>query len=474
MRVVLALPPFNMSRSYSAAGTLKQRGILPSLGVGYVASSVEAHGHDVAFVDSSVLGLDTVGAAQAVLAEKPDVIGISCLTRLAPATYAMADELKRRNGSIPIVLGGPHVTCFPDEILQACSSIDILVPGEGEQTFADLLDHLATGKPLDEVLGIIYRDADGKVRTTPVRDPERNLDLFPHPARHIYPNDLYIPLPNQSRRRPVTTVMTSRGCPYGRCKFCYQGGRYSAPYRRRSAANVIDEIGRLVKDLGIREILFWDDNFCINPKWIHAFCDGLDREKLDLTWTVLGRVNTVTLDMLQRMFASGCYSVYYGLESGSQKMLDIINKGITLDDSRAAIEWARKAGMEVRGSFILGMPHETPALAEETIRFACELNVDWLIFFLYRLQPGTPLGDCAAEHGTILEEQLDMHAASYVPNGYASAQQLEATLRSAYRRYYLRPQYIARALSRAWRPSQLKNYWDAFRYWLSLAYAKQP
>jgi radical SAM superfamily enzyme YgiQ (UPF0313 family) len=471
MKVVLALPPFNIIQSYAKAGTLK-RGILPPLGVGYLASSVEAAGHQVAFIDSSLLDLDTEAAARAILSERPDVIGLSCITKFAPSGYALAVALKARAPDIPIVMGGPHVTSFPDTTLHECASVDILIPGEGERPFVDVLQCLGNGRPLDTVQGLMFRGSEGAMVATPPRDPERNLDVFPHPARHIYQNDLYIPLPNQSRRRPATTVITSRGCPYGRCKFCYQGGRYASPYRRRSPENVVDEIARLARDLGMREIIFWDDNFCVNAQWIEAFCNLVDQQRIDMTWTVQSRVNTVTQDMLKRMAASGCYNVYFGLESGSQHMLDRVNKGITLEESRRAVKWARQAGMEIRGSFIFGMPGETPEIAEETLRFACELNVDWVIFYPYRLHPGTRLAEIAAREGTLMEETVDLHCPSYVPSGYASAEQLADIIRRAYRRYYLRPRYVARALRRAWRPAALKNYWDAFWYWVSLTHGK--
>ena len=470
MNVVLALPPYNLARSYGGAG-IRKRGFLPPLGVGYVAAAAEARGHRAAFIDCPLLGFGTQEAVEAILREDPQVIGLSCLTKTAPYAYALATALKARAPEVPIVMGGAHVTSFWEGILDACPGIDVLVPGEGELPFADLLDCIERGAPLDGVEGIIYRDGEGKAVATPPREFERDLDVFAHPARHIYRNDLYIPLPNQCRRTPATTVITSRGCPYGQCRFCYQGGKYPSRYRRRSPENVIEEIARLKRDHGIREIIFWDDNFGINAKWIGTFCDLLDKEKMDITWTIQSRVNTIDQDMLHRMAASGCYNIYFGFESGSQHMLDVVKKGITLEQSRAAVRWAKRAGMEIRGSFIFGMPTETPEMAEETIRFACELNADWMIFYPYHVQPGTPLAELAASEGVILEERDDMHHPSYVPAAYGSADELAAMVRGAYRRYYLRPRYCARALWRARDLRVLHNYYDAFRYWLSLTFA---
>ncbi|HOE65512.1 MAG TPA: radical SAM protein [Candidatus Hydrogenedentes bacterium] len=467
MKTVLVLPPYGMTQSYGGKGSMK-RGILPPLGIGYLASSLETHGHAAAFVDASVLGLDTDGAATAALAEKPDVIGISCLTRLAPAAYALAAELKRRAPSIPLVLGGPHATSFADSILEECPAIDILIPGEAELTLAETLDRLERKAPLDDVPGVLFRDPDGRVVATRPRPAVRDLDALPFPARRIYRNDLYVPLPNQCRRRPATTVITSRGCPYARCAFCYQGGRYASPYRRRTPEHVVDEMAQLKREYGIREIIFWDDNFAVDFEWIDAFCNLLDRNKMDMTWTAYGRVNTVSPEMLQRMAASGCYSIYYGFESGNSEMLQRVCKGITLDECRSAVRWAKKADMEIRGSFILGMPGETPETAEETIRFACELNVDWMVFLPYRLQPATRLAETALREGVVLDDHPDIHFPTYLPKGFPDVESLANTVRSAYRRYYLRPGYISRALWRSRHPAVLRNYWDSFRYWLSL------
>ncbi len=194
----------------------------------------------------------------------------------------------------------------------------------------------------------------------------------------------------------------------------------------------------------------------------------LDENKLNIAWTVQGRVNTVTEAMLHRMAASGCYNIYFGFESGSQETLDFVQKGITLEQSRDAVRWAKQAGMEIRGSVILGLPDDTPEKAEQTIRFACELNIDWMIFYPYHVQPGTCLGDVADDYGVTLESRTEMHAPSYVPNTYQGPEHLTRLLKQANRRYYLRPRYIARTLWRMRNPYALKNTCLAFLYWLTL------
>ncbi len=466
MKLTLIIPPFALTKSYG--GGVFKRGMLPALGVGYLAAAARAHGHQVSFIDAPLMDYELREAVAAVRATNPDVVGISVLTKLASSGYALADALKQEESSLPIVMGGAHVTSFYDHIFFECAAVDYLIPGEGEETLAELLDCLERNEDPMEVHGLILRGFDGTCRITPVREYIKDLDALPHPVRDIYDNSRYIPLPNQSRRLPATTIITSRGCPYGKCRFCYQGGKYASPYRRRSPENVIEEIQQLIDALGVREIVFWDDNFCINIKWITRFCDLLDENKLNIAWTVQGRVNTVTEAMLHRMAASGCYNIYFGFESGSQETLDFVQKGITLEQSRDAVRWAKQAGMEIRGSVILGLPDDTPEKAEQTIRFACELNIDWMIFYPYHVQPGTCLGDVADDYGVTLESRTEMHAPSYVPNTYQGPEHLTRLLKQANRRYYLRPRYIARTLWRMRDPYALKNTCLAFLYWLTL------
>jgi radical SAM superfamily enzyme YgiQ (UPF0313 family) len=206
----------------------------------------------------------------------------------------------------------------------------------------------------------------------------------------------------------------------------------------------------------------------VNKKWVYTFCDLLDENGVQINWSVFARVNSVSEELLKRMSKSGCYNIYFGFESGSQENLDFMKKGITLDESRNAVRCARKAGMDVRGSFIFAMPGDTPEKAEETIQFACELNVDWLVFYPYQVQPGTWLGDIAPDYGTVLEQDVDSLIPSYIPKGYDNKEQIEQLLRSANRRYYLRPKFILKVLWRMRDPYAFKNVVLAFMFWLHI------
>lgn len=471
MHVVFVLPPYNYSKSIGNRPRARQIGLLPPLGVGCLAALLEQHGHQASLVDAVAEQLDVESAADSVTSLNPEVVGISSFTTLTPNTaYAMAHALRQRLPDVPIIMGGPHVTSFARSILSECPDVDLLIPGDADKTLVEVIGRMQVGQSWLDIPGILYRGPAGETVATPPAEVVMDLDQFPHAARSIYKHDLYCPLPSLSARRPVTSIITSRGCPWGRCKFCYQGGEYAAPYRRRSPEHVVEEIKTLVRDYGIRNLVVWDDNFCIFPEWIDRFCDLLDASGVHVIWSVLARVNTVSQQMLKRMAASGCYSIQYGIESGSPEILKLINKGHTLDQCRNAVKWAKSAGMDTRAFFVLGFPTETPEMSEQTIRFACELNMDYVVFFSYYVAPGTKLAEVALREGQNCTFE-GQHLPSYIPNTYPNAQALENKVRGAYRRYYLRPAYIARALWRACKhPSLLINHVKGLYYWLGLVW----
>jgi radical SAM superfamily enzyme YgiQ (UPF0313 family) len=467
MKVVLIIPPFDLSAAWGSTRHMKE-GILPPMGVGYLAAALEDRGHTVELLDAPSQGWGMEQTVGHVAESGAAIAGISCLTVRSGAAYNLARAVKARYPEMIVAMGGPHVTAYHEHILDECPEVDVLLPGEAEISFAAFVDAVAAGHPWDSLLGVIYRTGDGSVHHAEPQPLVRDLDTLTPPARHLYPKNLYRPLPSQGRRLPSTIMLTSRGCPWSKCRFCYQGARYGHPYRRRSPENCIEEIRHLVRGLGYREIMFWDDNFCVNEQWVSRFCDLLDQEGLNITWTAEGHVRTVTRSMLRRMAASGCYNVFFGIESGTQEMLDLTEKGFTLDDARAAVGWAKRAGMEVRASFLLGFPTETPEMADRTIRFACEINPDFANFVPFHVWPGTPMEEYALQHGRSVPWNDNFVSPSYVPESFGSFEALNLKIKEAYRRFYFRPRYIAATLWRLRKPRFARRVLRGSRYWISL------
>ena len=468
MKVLFVLPPFNLSASYGST-TKRKRGFLPSLGVGHIAAMVDQLGHETSLLDAQILDLDPLQTVDAILERDPDIVAISVMNIFAHAGYAVAAELKARAPKVFVVMGGPHCTASYKEVLKDCPAVDAVIPGEGEYPFAELVEKLSRKEDFRGVNGIGYRADDGTISFNGHGLTAKNLDDLPHPARHLYLPYDYRALPNQVRREPSTTAITSRGCSWGKCTFCFQGGEYSSRYRRRSPKNVIAELIPLVREYGKREIIFWDDTFAVNPVWIDEFCDLLDREKLDITWSCYGHMRAVRPEMLKRMARSGCYNLYYGFESGVQELLDLVKKGTTRQQIRDTVRWAKEAGLEVRGSFILGFPTERPDQTLETIKFACELNTEWMMFFPFHVAPGTPIEALAHQDGRVIERQQTNHFPAYVSSGYRDQEQVYEMVRKAYVTYYMRPRYwglVAKNL--VLRPYMFKYYYDAVKFWLEL------
>jgi len=218
-------------------------------------------------------------------------------------------------------------------------------------------------------------------------------------------------------------------------------------YRRRTPENVIEELKELATKHGIEFIAFLDDDFLRDEAWIERFCDLYDEAGLFLKWKAIGRVNTVTRSMLHRASKSGCVHVTYGLESGNQETLNLIRKGTTLEQARDAVKWSHEAGMIVRGYIIFGLPGETPEMAEKSLQFAIELDLDYVSFAPYHVTEGTALEEMALQEGQrIIHDNLNLQQPSYVPNTYEDVAHLNKMIRMAYRKFYFRPRYIMKAL----------------------------
>lgn len=467
MRVVLATPPFDLIRKGYGSRLKIKSGFLPPLGMGYVAASLLQAGHDVALVDSSPLYDTADEAARAILAHNPEVVGLSVLSTNAPEAYALAREIRSQSG-VPIILGGPHGTSFAEKTLEDCEAIDATVIGEGELTAVDLLAELQTHGRLQAVPGSLVRQADGTIADGGRRPVVMNLDELPMPARHLYDHRLYRPLPNQCLRTPATSMMTSRDCAWGKCTFCYQGSRQR--FRRSSPERAFREVEWCVRDFGIREISFWDDIFALNERWVTRFCDLLQASGLDVIWTAYAKADTVTPTMLKRMAEAGCHSIYLGIESAHQEILDRVKKGVTVEEIRNAVKWAHEVGIAVRASFIVGWPGETPEMGMDTGRFAVDLDLDYAQFHPYHPMWETKLAETCAEDGIVGDVTAygGLHTSRYAPYTYGSFARVEEVVRWNYNNFYFRWGYVLKHLKRIRSYADAWRYFEGFRLWLGL------
>jgi anaerobic magnesium-protoporphyrin IX monomethyl ester cyclase len=271
---------------------------------------------------------------------------------------------------------------------------DVVVRGEGEITALELLEAYSTRGDYEQVQGITMRQVgeDG-VRTpdtisTPDRQFKRDLDNLPFPARHLLPNQDYIRFGQKKYGYAITTVMSTRGCPY-QCEFC-SNVIFGGSYRERSAKNVVDEIEQALA-AGYDRISFADDVFTLRQNRLLEICDEIHARNLHFYWECLGRVDSIDPPTYAEMYKAGCRRIYFGIESGDENILKLMNKKITVEEARTAVNAAHLAGLEVGAFFILFYPGETDQTVLNTLHFTTTLPLDYLGLTMPYPLPGTAL-----------------------------------------------------------------------------------
>lgn len=465
MKVIFISAPFDLVRNGYGSSSSIQYGNQPPLGILYMIGQLRREGHECQLIDAASFSYSYDEIAEFVTDFTPDLIGISSMTPGAPAAFELSTFLKQRM-SIPIIMGGTHCTSFKTQVLDECPAIDYTCIGEGDDTIVEFVERMEKGQPLHDVQGICYRDETGKACMAPPRPMIMDLDKLAFPARDILDHAAYKPLPLSFKKLPMTAMITSRGCPYGKCTFCYEAGNHAFKFRRHSPEYVTREIEETIIANGIKEVLFWDDIFLIKERWVSEFCDRI--EHFGLSWSCYGWPRIINEKMIKDAKRVGCWGVFFGFESGDQKLLDLIEKNMSLDDSRQAAKWAHDAGMDTRASFMLALPGETPELARKTVEFAIELDVTMVQFQPTFPEPGTVLYDHAIKEGKVVKNYMGRMTAAYVPNGYSGPEEVEKMQRWAYRRFYFRPAYWWKHLKRIKSFSDVKYYYHALLFLIGL------
>ena len=358
----------------------------PPLGISYLAASLQKAGHEVHLIDCTFL--DREEALKKALTIKAEVVGIYCMVTMLEDSQRFA-ELLRGNCKL-LIAGGPLPTCDPEAFLD---HFDVVVSGEGEETLLELLEVFNNGGELKQVAGIVFRTksaslTDGKVVYNAERAFIKDLDKIPFPARELLPNESYIQYGKKKYGYSITTVMSTRGCPY-RCEFC-SNVIFGGSYRERSPKNLVDEIETALA-LGYDRISFGDDVFTMKKERVSRICREIIQRGLHFQWECLGRVDALDDQMAKEMKESGCTRIFFGIESGDDRILQLMNKKITTDEARNAVEIAHQAGLQVGAFFILCYPGDTNASVLKTLRFATSLPLDYLGLSMPYPLPGTDL-----------------------------------------------------------------------------------
>ena len=441
MRVLFICPPTSQEERY---GKLKDIGTLhPSLGIAYIAAYTEKKGHTVNIIDSEANCYNFDDIKRNIKDFKPEVIGMQTFCTNLSRCYKIAEITKNINSDIKIILGGAQATLSPKEIIKQ-KNIDFIICGEGEITFTHLLDALECKKNLKEVNGLIWKDKD-KVIINKSQELIKDISILPFPARHLLPMEKYHSSANLSGKHTLN-IMTSRGCPF-RCAYCSGHLTFGKTHRYNSTENVIGEIKELIIRYKADSIQFYDETFTANRNRVIELCDSMIKEKIKIPWSCFTRVNLVDEELLRKMKDAGCYLIFFGLESGVQRLLNLIKKDITLEQQKRAVDLCKKVGIEVWGSFILALPTETIEDAKQTIDWAIKLNLDYVQFPICTPFPGTELYEICKKSGGILTEDwenfLTWDEIVYLPKG-RTKKEIKKTVKNAYKKFYLRPSFILR------------------------------
>lgn len=440
MRLALIFNPFKYKvHEENLRIVQKYFGMFPPLSLAWVASIARQAGHQVTIIDARTLNLSKEDVLEKLKNFKPDIMGFMMTTYMFPDTLGWIRFLKEAL-KIPVVIGGYNLRVYPEESISH-PEIDYGVIEHALDTIPQLLAALEGKMRLEDVVGLAYKDGKGRVKLNPVQPVD--FERFPSPARDLLPNEYYAEFPTE--RKNFTVMVTSLGCPYG-CGFC-EAGRTT--YNPRSPMTVVNEIEECYNKYGIREIDIFDYDFTAVKERVIAICREIKKRNLDILWACRSRVN-VDEETLREMKHAGCGRIYYGIESGSQEILDRINKGITIEGVRKTVGLTKELGMKALGFFLIGAPGDTRETVKKTVRFAKELNLDYVQFSKCLAKPLTPLWKQAVDdmgkdywRNWILGAETDR--ALPRPWSGLSNNEIDRMAKWAYVSYHSRPSFLFKA-----------------------------
>lgn len=394
-------------------GLNRRMGVLPSLGIGYVASALAHAGHNVRILDLMAMGWGYNDAWRFIHVFKPELIGLTALTPSVQTTIAFARGLKV-DFDIPIMVGGAHTAVFPDESAQY---FDYVFVGEAEQCLVDSLRIFGTNTPQTNYHSCIIND----------------LDDLHWPAYHLMPINKYSSIIGL---HPAMTMITSRGCPY-HCSFCAKTPSDQI-YRTRNTDDVADEMAHLVNTYGVKEILFYDD--LMPKKHAMSLCESILRKGVKVSWETPQRVDLVDRETLKLMKRAGCRMLRFGVEQGDPDMMQKVEKKITPEKVREAFALTREAGIETFAYFIVGYLGETAETINATIQLAKQLNPRYVMFTKAIPLPNTKFFNEACAAGLVdpnyWRDYSTMKRVDSMPDFVPNCDQW---VMKAYREFYLRP-----------------------------------
>ncbi|MEM1766653.1 MAG: radical SAM protein, partial [Candidatus Bathyarchaeia archaeon] len=392
LKVALVNPPI-------PEGVYHHQPYLP-LGLAYLAASLESFGFDVSVIDCPATGVDFKSLEKILSNLMPSIIGITSMTPTIKSALSCAKSAKNACKDALVILGGPHASFMDEDILAREPSVDVIVRGEAEATIVELAKCLSENKKFHDVAGITFRHNNRIVRNQD-RGYIQNLDELPFPDYDHFELKKY-----ELFGRRLLPIMSSRGCPF-QCSFCVTSRIFGRIFRARSPKNVVDELSRLESDYGADAFTFYDDTLTLSRDRILKICREMQCRKLNLPWDCQTRADAVSKEILIEMKKAGCQQIFFGVESGSQKILDAIGKGTTVEQNERAIKMAKEVGLFVSISVIIGYPGETIETINQTMKFIKKTKPDDVYICVATPYPGTQLYEQIKNLGWSIFEDWD-------------------------------------------------------------------
>ncbi len=443
----------------------------PPKSLASISAVLARAGHRVRLIDLQIPSVRNQW--EAVFNSEPvDLVGVTAMTPQVRHAHEIAERVKNILPGLPVIVGGVHATLLPEQTLHEFQNFDIIVMGEGEETIVELVSKLESKKPIADVGGIAYREK-GKVIITPPRPRIRDLDTLPD-HHDYYDFDYY--LNNNTLESYVSKsaslqgqgktacLIVSRGCPFT-CRFCANNRFWTRKYVCRSTDGVINEI-RSVMKRGAERIKFRDSTFNVNKAWVHELCEKIIKEKIRFRWAVNGRVDLADYEMLRHMKEAGMDTIYFGVESGSQKMLDFYGKGITLQQTEKAFEMCHKLKINTGAYFMLGALPETREDMELTYQFAKKLKPTFSLVFIFTPLPGSYLYDYYIGQGYQFDYNTIRYDKAVFPSAGLSLEELEALKPKWYHDFNPQPNQVVRAIHLV---KGIRSYQDVKYVWGKVA-----
>jgi anaerobic magnesium-protoporphyrin IX monomethyl ester cyclase len=420
-------------------GVYRHQPYLP-LGLAYLAAVLEENGQEVTVIDCPALEMNQEELKTRLAAIKPDLIGITSMTPTIQSATLSAHIAKEECPDATVILGGPHVTFMDKQVLTEEKAVDIVVRGEGEQTLLELAQNVSNTEDLNKIEGITFRK-NGQTIRTPNRPYIKDLDELPRPAYKHFPLEKY-----RLFGKKILPIITSRGCP-SQCSFCTTSRIFGKNFRARNPKNVVDELEWLRDVHGADAFSFYDDTFTLNKKRALEICEEIKNREIGLPWDCQTRVSQVSKEILATMREANCQQVFFGVESGCQRILDAVKKGTSVEQNETAIRLAKEAGLFVAVSVMVGYPGETPDMMKQTIDLIRKTEPDDAYICVATPYPGTELRNLIEDMGWNMSNDWKLYdtITPVFENPNLTAEDISRMRSSFYDSFYS-PRYVLRHL----------------------------